>query len=55
MSTPDISLEIFEGELKVFVKEYNFKVLNSTCVNVIANIYRSQEKPQGGRQEHPQW
>ena len=49
MITPAISLEIFQGEIYVFVKENNFEVLNSKCVKVIADINRSQELPQ----EHP--
>ena len=53
MITPAISLEIFEEEILVFAKENNFKVLNSTCVKVTADTVRSQEWPQGRRQEHP--
>ena len=37
MITATISLEIFRGEILVFVKENNFKVLNSADTN------RSQE------------
>ena len=43
MITQAISLEIIEGEILVFVKINNLKVLNSTCVKVTANINRSQE------------
>ena len=40
MITPAISLEIFEGEILVFVKQNNFKVFNST---VTADNNESQE------------
>ena len=50
MITAAISLEIFEGEILVFVKEN--KVLNSTCAKVTADTNKSQEQPQGRRQEH---
>ena len=43
MTTPTISLEIFEGEILVSVKENNFKVLNSTCVKVSADTNKSHE------------
>ena len=43
MTTPAISLEIFEGEILIFVKQNNFKVLNSTCVKVTADTNISQE------------
>ena len=38
-----IYLEIFEGEIKVFVKLNKFKVLNSTCVKVTADTNTSQK------------
>ena len=43
MITPAISLEIFEGEIFVFVKQNNLKVLNSTCVKVTADTNKSEE------------
>ena len=43
MITPAISLEIFEGEILVFVKLNNFKVLKSTCFKVPADTNTSQE------------
>ena len=43
MITATFSLEIFGGEILVFVKENNYKVLNSTCVKVTADTNRSQE------------
>ena len=43
MITPATSLEIFEWEILVFVKQNNFKVLNSTCVKVTADNNKSQE------------
>ena len=43
MITPAISLEIFEGEILVFVKLNIFKVLNSACVKVTVDTNRSQE------------
>ena len=43
MITQAISLKIFEGEILVFVKINNFKILNSTCVKVMADINISQE------------
>ena len=43
MITPAIFLEIFEGELLVFKKQNNFKVLNSTRVKVTADTNRSPE------------
>ena len=53
MKTPAISLEIFEGGILVFVKQNNFKVVNSTCVKVTADTNISPKQPQGRRQEHP--
>ena len=44
MITPAISLYMFEGDTQVFVKQNNFKVLNSTCVKVTADTNRSQEE-----------
>ena len=41
MITPAISLAIFEGDIQVFVKQNNFKVLNSTCVKVTAEVKNS--------------
>ena len=58
MTTQAISLEILKREILVFVKQNNFKILNSTCVKVTADINFSQEIPQGRRQEHtkmPKW
>ena len=43
MITPAIYLEIFEGEILVFVQQNNFKVLSSTCVKVTADTNRSQK------------
>ena len=43
MNTPAISLEIFKGEIVVFVKLNYFKVLNLTCFKVTADTNRSQE------------
>ena len=50
MITPEISLEIFEGDIQVFVEQNKFKVLNSTCVKVTADTNRSQEHP-----KRPKW
>ena len=47
MVTSAISLEIFEGEIGVFVPQTNLKVLNSTCVKVTADTNRSQDLPSG--------
>ena len=43
MITLAISCEIFEEEMLVFVKQNNFKVLNSICFKVTAETNRSQE------------
>ena len=43
MIMPAISLEIFEGEILVFVNQNNFKVLKSTFVKVTADNNRSLE------------
>ena len=43
MITLAISLEIFEGELLVFVTQNYFKVSNSTCVQITADTNISQE------------
>ena len=53
MIAPAISLKIFEGEIYLFVKQNNLKVLSSTCVKVTANTNISKEQPQRRRQEHP--
>ena len=42
MITPEITLEIFEGEFFFFFKQNNFEVLNSTCVKVTADTKRGQ-------------
>ena len=43
MITTAISLEIFDVEILVFLKQNNFKVLKSTCVKVTANTNKSQQ------------
>ena len=53
MIKPAISLEMFEGKILVFVKQSNPKILSSTCVQVTADISKSQELPQERHQEHP--
>ena len=51
MITPDISLEIFEGEIVVLVKQNDVQVFNSTCVKATADTNRSQEYPSGKASE----
>ena len=43
MITPEISFEISKVDIFVFVKQNNFKVLNSACDKVTADTYKSQQ------------
>ena len=43
MITPASSIEIFEEDILVFVKQNTFKVLNSTCLKVTADTKRSHQ------------
>ena len=53
MITPAFSLEIFEGNFLVLVKQNNVQVLNSRCVKATADTNIVKHTPQGRRQEHP--
>ena len=41
--TPAIPLEIFEGEILVFVGQNYLNFLNSTCVEVTADTNKSEQ------------
>ena len=43
MIPPAISFEICKGEIFVFAKQNNFKVLNPACVKVTADTYKRQQ------------
>ena len=43
MITPAIPIEFFQNQILVFVKQNNFKLLNSICVKVPADTKKNQQ------------